>query len=53
MFLAVILSFWQKDHNRMDSYQVSKADVPVSPIASIEGDPSQHQQYEPLHCHEG
>jgi len=48
--LAVVLSFWRKDHNRMDSYRVSMAVVPVSPIASSKGDPWQRWQYEPLHC---
>ena len=32
--LAVVLSFWQKDHNHMNSYRVSMAVVSVSPIAS-------------------
>jgi hypothetical protein len=27
-------------------------DIPVFPIASSKGDPRQHQQHEPLHCHE-
>jgi hypothetical protein len=29
------------------------ADLPLSSIASGEGDPRQRQQYEPWHCHEG
>jgi hypothetical protein len=51
--LIAVLSFWWRDHNHTDSYCVSMADVPVSPITSGEGDPWQCQQYEPLHCHDG
>jgi hypothetical protein len=50
--LAVVLSFWRRDHNHTDSYRVSMADVLVILITRNEGDSWQCQQYEPLHCHE-
>ena len=50
--LAVVLSLWQRDRNRIDSYQVSTVDVPESPIASGARGQWQQQRCDCLHCHE-
>ena len=50
--LAVVLSLWQRAHNRMDSYRVNTVDVPESPIASSARDLLQQQRCNSLHCHE-
>ena len=34
--LAVVLSLWQSDCNRMDSYRVSTVDVPESPLSALQ-----------------
>ena len=46
--LAVILSHWWIDCNRMDWYRVSMVDVPVASGATC---PWQQQRCDSLHCH--
>ena len=52
-FLAVVHSLWRRNCNRMDSYRVSKVDVPESAIASGARGPWQQQRCDSLHYHEG
>ena len=49
--LAVVLSLWRRDRNRMDSYRVSMEDIPESSIASGARGPWE-QRRDSLHCHE-
>ena len=50
--LAVVLSLWRRDGNRMDWYRVSTVDVPESLITSGTRGPWQQQRCDSLHCHE-
>ena len=49
--LAVVLSLWRRDRNRLDSYRVSTVDAPEYPIASGARGPRQ-QLCDSLNCHE-
>ena len=48
--LVLLLSLWQRDRNRMDSYLVSTMDVSESPIFSGARGPWLQQRCDSLHC---
>ena len=49
--LAVVLSLWRRDRNRMHSYRVSTVEFPESPIASGARGPWHQQWCDSLHFH--
>ena len=50
--LAVVLSLWRRNRNRMDTYRVNAVNVPESLIVSGARSPWQQQRCDSLHCHE-